>query len=436
MISFHSCTLISLFSKVLLISQSSALSEASSSFQIFLPPGVADKLIIVYEDEFSSLIANTLSSYEYKERLDSYLKLTESDEIQTETNHEISTTIDTICPEDSHMKRRLLSKINTDIVFEAKYQRHINGITLHMNCISYFALQFHALRYFYGRTRGNHENHQEFENAMNEDFILSLIRCNRWDAKGGKSGSTFSKTHDDRYILKEVSSNELKSFLGVALLYFEYQSNALFEQMPTILAKIYGVYSISIEKPSSKISKHLIVMENIFYNQSLSKIYDLKGSKRSRYIAHPENDAVLLDENLLEVMFTSPICVDEHSKAKLQAAIWNDTLFLSSLGVMDYSLLCGIHSTNNLVTVGIIDFIRQYTWDKHLETWVKSSGIMGGKGKIPTVISPKQYKSRFREAMNIYFVMVPNKYTNFRLKKKNKNKNKNNNNNKKCQQSK
>lgn len=30
--------------------------------------------------------------------------------------------------------------------------------------------------------------------------------------------------------------------------------------------------------------------------------------------------------------------------------------------------------------VAIIDFIRTYTWDKQLETWVKSSGILGGAG--------------------------------------------------------
>jgi hypothetical protein len=41
---------------------------------------------------------------------------------------------------------------------------------------------------------------------------------------------------------------------------------------------------------------------------------------------------------------------------------------------------------------------RQYTWDKQLETWVKSSGILGGNGKEPTIISPKQYCRRFRWA--------------------------------------
>jgi len=84
---------------------------------------------------------------------------------------------------------------------------------------------------------------------------------------------------------------------------------------------------------------------------------------------------------------------------------------------MDYSLVVGIDFTNKQLIVGIIDYIRKYTWDKQLETLLKSSGIVGGRGKVPTIISPKQYKTRFREAMNFYFVRVPNKNTSFRLKR-------------------
>jgi 1-phosphatidylinositol-3-phosphate 5-kinase len=75
---------------------------------------------------------------------------------------------------------------------------------------------------------------------------------------------------------------------------------------------------------------------------------------------------------------------------------------------MDYSLLVGVDEERQELVVGIIDFIRQYTWDKHLETWVKASGFLGGpKNASPTVISPKQYKKRFRKAMASYFLMIP-----------------------------
>ncbi|KAF3647472.1 hypothetical protein FXO38_18641 [Capsicum annuum] len=84
---------------------------------------------------------------------------------------------------------------------------------------------------------------------------------------------------------------------------------------------------------------------------------------------------------------------------------------LQSIDVMDYSLLVGVDEEKHELVLGIIDFMRQYTWDKHLETWVKASGILGGlKNASPTVISPKQYKTRFRKAMSTYFLMVPDEW--------------------------
>ncbi|KAL5230761.1 hypothetical protein ABZP36_029537 [Zizania latifolia] len=78
---------------------------------------------------------------------------------------------------------------------------------------------------------------------------------------------------------------------------------------------------------------------------------------------------------------------------------------------MDYSLLVGVDEEKHELVLGIIDFMRQYTWDKHLETWVKSSGILGGpKNASPTVISPMQYKKRFRKAMSAYFIVIPEQW--------------------------
>lgn len=54
-----------------------------------------------------------------------------------------------------------------------------------------------------------------------------------------------------------------------------------------------------------------------------------------------------------------------------------------------------------------LDFIRTFTWDKKLESWVKERGLVGGGVKEPTVVSPRQYKNRFREAMERYILMVP-----------------------------
>jgi 1-phosphatidylinositol-3-phosphate 5-kinase len=115
-----------------------------------------------------------------------------------------------------------------------------------------------------------------------------------------------------------------------------------------------------------------------------------------------------LDENLLEEMKDGrALLVDPLSKALLNMAVWNDTLFLARLHVMDYSLLVGVCAGEYVV--GVIDYIRRYTWDKQLETLLKQSGMAGGqRGKIPTVIKPPAYKERFRQAMDAFFIVIPN----------------------------
>lgn len=155
----------------------------------------------------------------------------------------------------------------------------------------------------------------------------------------------------------------------------------------------------------------LLVLENIFYNRNISRIFDLKGSTRNRHVQSTgKQDQVLMDENLVEFIHKNPLFIREHDKKLLRASVFNDTLFLSKLNVMDYSLLVGIDSDSKDLVIGIVDFIRTFTWDKKLESWVKETGILGGGGKEPTIVSPKQYKNRFREAMENYFLMVPDKY--------------------------
>jgi len=107
-----------------------------------------------------------------------------------------------------------------------------------------------------------------------------------------------------------------------------------------------------------------------------------------------------------------PLYIREHSKRILRAALWNDSKFLADLNVMDYSLVVGVDTAKNELVMGIVDYIRTYTWDKKLESWVKDSSFLGGgasKGE-PTIVTPKQYKARFRSAMERYFPLVPDRW--------------------------
>ncbi|XVF02830.1 hypothetical protein REPUB_Repub04eG0208000 [Reevesia pubescens] len=248
------------------------------------------------------------------------------------------------------------------------------------------------------------------------DFLCSLSRCQKWSAQGGKSNVYFAKSLDERFIIKQVQKTELESFYEFAPEYFKYLTDSLSSGSPTCLAKVLGIYQVSIKhlKGGKETKMDLMVMENLFFGRSISRVYDLKGSARSRY--NPDSSGtnkVLLDINLLETLRTEPIFLGSKAKRSLERAIWNDTSFLASVAVVDYSLLVGVDEERKELVLGIIDFMRQYTWDKHVETWAKASGIIlgGPKNASPTIISPKQYKKRFRKAMNTYFLTVPNQWT-------------------------
>ncbi|BAT94383.1 hypothetical protein VIGAN_08098200 [Vigna angularis var. angularis] len=241
------------------------------------------------------------------------------------------------------------------------------------------------------------------------DFIASLSRCRNWDAKGGKSKSYFAKTLDDRFIIKEIKKTELDSFLGFSSLYFKHMRESFESGSQTCLAKVLGIYQVTKRhvKSGKEVKYDLMVMENLTYNRNITRQYDLKGALFARYNSAADGDGdVLLDQNFVNDMNSSPLYVSHKAKRVLQRAVWNDTSFLNSINVMDYSLLVGVDSQKRELVCGIIDYLRQYTWDKHLETWMKSSLVVP-RNVLPTVISPKEYKKRFRKFMSTYFFSIP-----------------------------
>ncbi|TFK56509.1 hypothetical protein OE88DRAFT_1803203 [Heliocybe sulcata] len=285
------------------------------------------------------------------------------------------------------------SKLPWQISFES------GGLTI--SCTVLYPEQFDALRRTY-----------DCEKSM----IESLARCIKWNASGGKSGSAFLKTRDDRFIAKELSRAEMQTMETFGPSYFDYMSSAVTANRPTLLAKVFGCYKIAFRKTkdngsgrSTSLQMNLLVMENLFYDRRFSKIYDLKGSTRNRHVQSTgrENE-VLLDENLVEVAHLTPFYLREHSKRILRGALYNDSKFLADINVMDYSLVVGVDSQKNELVVGIVDYIRTYTWDKKLESWVKDLGA-AGKGE-PTIITPRQYRQRFLSAMERYFPLVPDRW--------------------------
>ncbi|KAJ2860828.1 Mitochondrial distribution and morphology protein 12, partial [Coemansia asiatica] len=223
-------------------------------------------------------------------------------------------------------------------------------------CKVYYAAQFDALRRC---------------NNCEDSYIESLSRCMGYVATGGKSGSGFLRTRDERFIIKKVQNAESDAFLKFAPFYFEHMYRTYRDVMLTVLAKIFGFCRVSYRNASTgKVVKmSVVIMENVFYERKCQRVFDLKGSERNRMVEETGGNAVLQDENLIKLIRQNPICIRQQTKRHLHDAIWNDTLFLSKMNVMDYSLLVGFDENKKELVVGIVDFIRTFTWDKKLESW-------------------------------------------------------------------
>ncbi|KAI8336116.1 hypothetical protein BC941DRAFT_398005 [Chlamydoabsidia padenii] len=368
-----------------------------------------DSFVVVREDEPSTIIAYTLSCDDYlkkmKEMRDSSTAA-DTNSLSDDTNTIAESFDDITLDQSSFGASHLSTTLDTEMT-QANIQETLlkeSGSHMRYNfsngntkffCKTFFTEQFDALRRQCG---------------CDETYILSLGSCIKWDSVGGKSGSAFLKSKDDRLLMKQMSRFELDAFLGFAPAYFQYLSKAFFTELPTVLAKIFGFYSIGYKNSNTGKSMRMdvLVMENLFYQRNIKKIFDLKGSMRNRHVESTgKEDEVLLDENLVELIFQSPLFIRAHAKEILRSSLHNDTLFLSGRNVMDYSLLVGIDEDRRELVVGIVDFIRTFTWDKKLESWVKESVFLGGGGKEPTIVSPRLYRLRFRAAMERYFLMVP-----------------------------
>jgi 1-phosphatidylinositol-3-phosphate 5-kinase len=102
---------------------------------------------------------------------------------------------------------------------------------------------------------------------------------------------------DDRFIAKEISRTEMQTMEMFAPAYFDYMSSAITAkvcltlhiflvshyvtcQRPTLLAKVFGCYKLTFKKAnkdknpgrSKSTQMNLLVMENLFYDRSFSKV--------------------------------------------------------------------------------------------------------------------------------------------------------------------
>eukprot|EP00913_Durusdinium_trenchii_P019722 g18540.t1 len=158
------------------------------------------------------------------------------------------------------------------------------------------------------------------------NFVRSLHRCNKTSMSGGKTGASFYSSHDDRFLLEALNKPEFDKLVMEANSLFWYFDKVLFEKLPSVLTQVIGLFTVftSQEWTSGK-----------------------------------------------------PLYLAQEDLSYLEAAMFNDTTLLSTLYLMDYSLLLAAvppegPPNSGRLSMGIIDYLRAYTVDKKLESAVKT----------------------------------------------------------------
>ena len=118
-----------------------------------------------------------------------------------------------------------------------------------------------------------------------------------------------------------------------------------------------------------------------------------------------------MDINYIEDNRGEPLFLDFDNFKILNQALINDCFFLKKESIIDYSLLIiyeiNINNNNEFeikkIRMGIIDYLRKYTWDKQIESYGKKL-IHGFEN--PTIINPENYSERFIDKIKLYFSSV------------------------------
>ncbi|KHN17425.1 Phosphatidylinositol-4-phosphate 5-kinase 2 [Glycine soja] len=170
------------------------------------------------------------------------------------------------------------------------------------------------------------------------DYMLAICGSDtlREMSSPGKSGSIFYLTQDDRFIIKTVKKSEVKVLIRMLPSYYQH----VCQYKNSLVTAFLGVHCV---KPVGGQKTRFIVMGNVFCSEyRIHKRFDLKGSSHGRTTDKPREE---IDENTtlkdLDLNFVFRL-----EQSWFQELIWQldrDCEFLEAEGIMDYSLLIGLH---------------------------------------------------------------------------------------------
>ncbi|XP_031552855.1 phosphatidylinositol 5-phosphate 4-kinase type-2 alpha-like isoform X2 [Actinia tenebrosa] len=172
------------------------------------------------------------------------------------------------------------------------------------------------------------------DKELSNAFRVSPIACE----SPGRSGAKVFVSRNKKFYAKTIESEEverLHNFLQ------EYHHFIVEKHANTLLPQYLALYRITVDGKET----YMLVMRSVFATRlKIHKKYDLKGSTVDRQASHKEKtkDFPTFKDNDF-AKDNVKIVVGTEAKAALLEKVKDDVEFLTSLNIMDYSLLLGIH---------------------------------------------------------------------------------------------
>ncbi|KAM9967453.1 hypothetical protein ACTFIW_001537 [Dictyostelium discoideum] len=170
-----------------------------------------------------------------------------------------------------------------------------------------------------------------FENLSNQKF------------SEGKSGSFMCFSPDNKFLIKTITRQESVLLKKKINNFYNY----LVKNNHSFLLRFYGCHKISMPNDHTI---YLAIMSNVFgtipQGIKIRERYDLKGSKVNRGGNDPlfKGDGLGLDLDF--VNFRKFLNLPDGFSHSIIQQLKNDSAFLTSLNIMDYSLLIGVIPNN------------------------------------------------------------------------------------------
>lgn len=174
--------------------------------------------------------------------------------------------------------------------------------------------------------------------GINEnDFLLSV--CGNANfiefISNAKSGQFFFYSQDGKYMIKTMTNDESKFLRRILPHYFKHCS----KNVNTFITKFLGMYRVKLYHLRRNVK--FVVMNSVFDTEKqMQTFYDLKGSVTGREAPHQD---VKKDNDLRNGFPDSALVLPVQLREQMKTQLQKDCQFMTSMKIMDYSMLVGVH---------------------------------------------------------------------------------------------